>query len=73
MLVTAGGVACTLCHAPSLLSSGILNRQQAVALLDRKPVGSYLVRLGARIWGYTISVKSEFHAHMASYMYMAFA
>ena len=39
--------------------AGRLGRAKAEALLERKPVGSYLVRLGLKIWGYTISVKSE--------------
>ena len=38
---------------------GRLGRAKAEYLLDKKPVGSYLVRLSVKTWGYTISVKSK--------------
>ena len=38
-----------------------MGRGPAESLLALKPVGSYLVRLSVKTWGYTISVKSEFH------------
>ncbi len=28
-------------------------------VLQNEPTGSYLVRLSAKLWGYTVSVKSE--------------
>ncbi len=40
-----------------LLSPGMTDREQAEKVLDRKPVGSYLVRLSTKLWGYTVSVK----------------
>lgn len=39
--------------------SGRLGRVPAETLLEKKSVGSYLVRLSVKIWGYTISVKSK--------------
>lgn len=42
-----------------LWMSGRLGRGPAEALLEKKSVGSYLVRLSVKIWGYTISVKSK--------------
>jgi hypothetical protein len=42
----------------SLWFHGRLGRAKAEYLLDTKPVGSYLVRLSLKTWGYTISVKT---------------
>lgn len=36
---------------------GSLDRERAERLLEGRPVGSYLVRLSTKVWGYTISVK----------------
>ena len=36
---------------------GVIDRGAAERLLEEKPVGSFLVRLSKRIWGYTVSVR----------------
>ncbi len=40
--------------------AGMTDREQAVRVLEAKPVGSYLVRLSTKIWGYTVSVKGTY-------------
>ena len=40
-----------------LFPLGSLERERAEKVLEGRPVGSYLVRLSAKVWGYTISVK----------------
>jgi len=42
----------------SIWFHGTLSRDGAVKLLELKPIGSFLVRLSTKIWGYTISVKT---------------
>lgn len=42
------------------ISTGKIGRESAVKLLQNEPVGSYLIRLSAKLWGYTASVKSEY-------------
>lgn len=43
-----------------LFPSGKIGRDAAAKMLENEPLGSYLVRLSAKLWGYTVSVKSEF-------------
>ena len=45
---------------------GLCDRERAEKLLEDKPVGSYLVRLSTRVWGYTISVRmnDEQYTHL---------
>jgi len=38
---------------------GIISRADADELLHNKPLGSYLIRVSVKIWGYTVSVKCE--------------
>ena len=44
---------------------GKIGRDSAVKMLQSAPFGSYLVRLSAKLWGYTISVRSELFKSMA--------
>lgn len=37
---------------------GKIGRESAMKVLEHEPVGSYLVRLSAKLWGYTVSVKT---------------
>ncbi len=38
---------------------GKIGRDAASKLLEKEVFGSYLVRLSAKLWGYTVSVKSK--------------
>lgn len=41
---------------------GLIDRAKAEELLEPKPVGTFLVRITTKLWGYTISVKGiELH------------
>jgi len=42
------------------LCEGKIGREAASKLLEKEVFGSYLVRLSAKLWGYTISVKCKF-------------
>ena len=39
--------------------AGKTGREAASKTLENEPIGSYLVRLSAKLWGYTVSVKSK--------------
>ena len=39
--------------------SGLISRAQAEDLLQDQEIGSFLIRLSDKIWGYTISYKCE--------------
>ena len=39
---------------------GKVGRETAMRVLENGVIGSYLVRLSAKLWGYTVSVRSEF-------------
>ena len=38
---------------------GLIDRGKAEALLETKPVGTFLVRITTKLWGYTVSVKGR--------------
>lgn len=42
-------------------SLGKIGRESASRVLENEPIGSYLVRLSPKLWGYTVSVKSRSH------------
>ncbi len=55
----------TACHYyyPShyfVCFTGKLSREGAAKVLEWKPVGSFVVRLSSKIWGYVVSVKSKY-------------
>lgn len=37
--------------------AGKIGRESANRVLEKQPIGSFLVRLSAKLWGYTVSVK----------------
>ena len=41
------------------IRSGLISRAQAEDLLQDQEIGSFLIRLSDKIWGYTISYKCE--------------
>lgn len=45
---------------------GIISRADADKLLCDEPLGSFLIRVSVKIWGYTVSVKCESNVYVKS-------